>query len=378
MPNTCAAAGARAAPAGGVRAKNSGSVALSRAGQSAPAPEQRQPQRALPGAAAARSIPRRAALAPRRQHVGPRVRVLVEAAPPAARQLRAPPIQRRPIGVAGLQVAAHRRESAARQASSSWNSASSSPSMTSRSTMRRSGALASATSRRNARRNPVLHVRRDAAPSRQALRDVVGDERVRHQQMDGVVQRRLRRLDVLRQRVQQRLGAVGIAKVDHGGVDSLPQSAAARDVSRQRRDGRAGTSISVTARRFSTGSGGAVRYNLRVGDFTILLVEDDFDVREALAETLRDEGYRVECAVDGEQALDYLRGGRQARPDPAGPHDAADERVRVPHGPEGRSAAVRRAGRAAQRGRPHGREGARRWRPTARSASRSISTSCSR
>ena len=46
-----------------------------------------------------------------------------------------------------------------------------------------------------------------------------------------------------------------------------------------------------------------------MGDFTILLVEDDFDVREALAETLRDEGYRVECAGDGEQALDYLRAG---------------------------------------------------------------------
>ena len=46
-----------------------------------------------------------------------------------------------------------------------------------------------------------------------------------------------------------------------------------------------------------------------MGSFTILLVEDDFDVREALAETLRDEGYRVECAVDGEQALDYLRAG---------------------------------------------------------------------
>ena len=46
-----------------------------------------------------------------------------------------------------------------------------------------------------------------------------------------------------------------------------------------------------------------------MGSFTILLVEDDFDVREALAETLRDEGYAVECAVDGVQALDYLRGG---------------------------------------------------------------------
>jgi CheY-like chemotaxis protein len=46
-----------------------------------------------------------------------------------------------------------------------------------------------------------------------------------------------------------------------------------------------------------------------VEDFTILLVEDDLDVREALAETLRDEGYEVECAADGEQALGYLRAG---------------------------------------------------------------------
>jgi CheY-like chemotaxis protein len=46
-----------------------------------------------------------------------------------------------------------------------------------------------------------------------------------------------------------------------------------------------------------------------VGDFTILLVEDDLDVREALAETLRDEGYIVDCAGDGEQALHYLRRG---------------------------------------------------------------------
>jgi CheY-like chemotaxis protein len=48
-----------------------------------------------------------------------------------------------------------------------------------------------------------------------------------------------------------------------------------------------------------------------VGDFTILIVEDDFDVRESLSEALRDEGYAIECAVDGEQALEYLRkGGR--------------------------------------------------------------------
>jgi two-component system response regulator MprA len=43
--------------------------------------------------------------------------------------------------------------------------------------------------------------------------------------------------------------------------------------------------------------------------FTILLVEDDFDVRDALAETLRDEGYQIECAGDGQDALTYLRGG---------------------------------------------------------------------
>jgi CheY-like chemotaxis protein len=43
--------------------------------------------------------------------------------------------------------------------------------------------------------------------------------------------------------------------------------------------------------------------------FTILLVEDDFDVREALAETLREEGYSVDCANDGFEALTYLQGG---------------------------------------------------------------------
>jgi two-component system, OmpR family, response regulator CpxR len=46
-----------------------------------------------------------------------------------------------------------------------------------------------------------------------------------------------------------------------------------------------------------------------VGDFTILIVEDDFDVRESLTEALRDEGYTVDSAVDGEQALEYLRNG---------------------------------------------------------------------
>ena len=35
-------------------------------------------------------------------------------------------------------------------------------------------------------------------------------------------------------------------------------------------------------------------------------------MREALAEALRDEGYVVECAGDGEQALEYLHSA--ARP----------------------------------------------------------------
>lgn len=46
--------------------------------------------------------------------------------------------------------------------------------------------------------------------------------------------------------------------------------------------------------------------------FSILLVEDDIDVREALVEALRDKGYEVDTAVDGVQALERLRGG--ARP----------------------------------------------------------------
>ena len=45
--------------------------------------------------------------------------------------------------------------------------------------------------------------------------------------------------------------------------------------------------------------------------FTILLVEDDLDVREALAETLRDEGYVVDATADGLEALQYLQAGHQ-------------------------------------------------------------------
>jgi CheY-like chemotaxis protein len=44
----------------------------------------------------------------------------------------------------------------------------------------------------------------------------------------------------------------------------------------------------------------------------LLLVEDDVDVREALAALLRDAGYDVCCAADGFDAIHVLRRG--ARP----------------------------------------------------------------
>ena len=43
----------------------------------------------------------------------------------------------------------------------------------------------------------------------------------------------------------------------------------------------------------------------------ILVVEDDRDLRDALAEILRDEGYIVSAAGDGEEALSLLRGEQE-------------------------------------------------------------------
>ena len=40
---------------------------------------------------------------------------------------------------------------------------------------------------------------------------------------------------------------------------------------------------------------------------TILVVEDDVDIRENLAEFLLSEGYAVQTAADGRKALDLLR-----------------------------------------------------------------------
>src|SRR5262245_48928116 len=38
----------------------------------------------------------------------------------------------------------------------------------------------------------------------------------------------------------------------------------------------------------------------------ILIVDDDFGVRESVADALRDESYSVATARDGQEALDYL------------------------------------------------------------------------
>lgn len=46
---------------------------------------------------------------------------------------------------------------------------------------------------------------------------------------------------------------------------------------------------------------------------SILIVEDDTDLREALVQILRDEGYEADGAVHGEEALAHLR-SRAASP----------------------------------------------------------------
>lgn len=44
---------------------------------------------------------------------------------------------------------------------------------------------------------------------------------------------------------------------------------------------------------------------------SILIIEDDRDIRESLQELLEDHGHRVLCAEHGQQALEILRSERQ-------------------------------------------------------------------
>ena len=44
---------------------------------------------------------------------------------------------------------------------------------------------------------------------------------------------------------------------------------------------------------------------------SILIIEDDRDIRESLAEVLEDEGFHVISQPDGARGLDYLRGAQE-------------------------------------------------------------------
>jgi CheY-like chemotaxis protein len=51
------------------------------------------------------------------------------------------------------------------------------------------------------------------------------------------------------------------------------------------------------------------------GPAVVLVVEDDADCRETMCETLRDAGYAVRAAVDGEEALRLLTADDATDPD---------------------------------------------------------------
>jgi CheY-like chemotaxis protein len=46
---------------------------------------------------------------------------------------------------------------------------------------------------------------------------------------------------------------------------------------------------------------------------TILVVDDDAEIRESIADLLQDEGYEVAVAANGREALDQIRAGLRPR-----------------------------------------------------------------
>lgn len=47
-----------------------------------------------------------------------------------------------------------------------------------------------------------------------------------------------------------------------------------------------------------------------VSDVSVFIIDDDYDIRDAMAEILEDQGYSVACASDGGDALEKLKGLR--------------------------------------------------------------------
>ena len=84
---------------------------------------------------------------------------------------------------------------------------------------------------------------------------------------------------------------------------------------------------------------------------TVLVVDDDRDIRDVLTDALEAEGYRVVTAADGQDALNWLpRGHRATVHHPARPDDAEDGRHPASH-----RALERPRARAHSRGRAHRR-----------------------
>ena len=134
------------------------------------------------------------------------------------------------------------------------------------------------------------HMGGDAEATGQALLHERLHERVRHHHVDGIEEAGSRGRDAVGERVCQRLDGVRvtswiIAPPSQPTVTSVP--------SKKRRDGPERNSGKIEAWSLLRSSSSRTTA----------------DLREALVESLRDEGFTVDCACDGADALVYLRKG---------------------------------------------------------------------